>query len=159
MLNEVPLPQCRISAMVRFAQHDTETQGNLVDKVLSVYNMPPGAAYGHYQATHTGQIGAPDTAATRDLLAWWHQKATRLAAFVDRPYRQLPQQLCHNDPVPYNVLTVGGHVSAFIDFEFACWVPRGLDIAMALRMTTRSESGSSPIRGPAPGRSARATSA
>jgi Ser/Thr protein kinase RdoA (MazF antagonist) len=30
-----------------------------------------------------------------------------------------------------------GQVSAFIDFEFACPAPRGLDIAMALRMTMR----------------------
>jgi Ser/Thr protein kinase RdoA (MazF antagonist) len=35
------------------------------------------------------------------------------------------------------VLTVSRQVSAFIDFEFACPAPRGLDIAMALRMTMR----------------------
>jgi len=78
------------------------------------------------------QIGAPDTAATRDLFAWWHQEATRLAAFVDGPYCQLPLQLCHNDPAPYNVLARSGQVSGFIDFEFACPAPRGLDIAMTL---------------------------
>jgi homoserine kinase type II len=83
------------------------------------------------------QIGAPDTAATRDLLAWWRQEASRLQAFVDGSYRRLPQQLCHNDPAPYNVLALDGQVSAFIDFEFACPAPRGLDIAMALRMTMR----------------------
>lgn len=83
------------------------------------------------------QIGASDTAATRDLLAWWRQEATRLAAFVDGSCRRLPQQLCHNDPAPYNVLVLHGQVSAFIDFEFACPAPRGLDIAMALRMTMR----------------------
>jgi homoserine kinase type II len=83
------------------------------------------------------QIGAPDTAATRDLLAWWRQEARYLAAFVDGSYRRLPQQLCHNDPAPYNVLTLSGQVSAFIDFEFACPAARGLDIAMALRMTMR----------------------
>ncbi len=83
------------------------------------------------------QIGAPDTAATCDLFAWWHQEATRLAAFVDGPYCQLPLQLCHNDPAPYNVLARSGQVSGFIDFEFACPAPRGLDIVMALRMTMR----------------------
>jgi len=35
------------------------------------------------------------------------------------------------------VLAISGQVSAFIDFEFACPAPRGLDIAMALRMTMR----------------------
>lgn len=83
------------------------------------------------------QIGAPDTAASRDLLGWWRQEASHLQAFVDGSYRRQPQQLCHNDPAPYNVLTVSGQVSAFIDFEFACPAPRGLDIAMALRMTMR----------------------
>jgi Ser/Thr protein kinase RdoA (MazF antagonist) len=83
------------------------------------------------------QIDAPNTATTRELLAWWHQEASHLVAFVDGSYRQLPQQLCHNDPAPYNVLVVSGQASAFIDFEFACPAPRGLDIAMALRMTMR----------------------
>jgi Ser/Thr protein kinase RdoA (MazF antagonist) len=72
--------------------------------------------------------------------AGWNRgrcSATRLQAFVDGSYRRLPQQLCHNDPAPYNVLARSGQVSAFIDFEFTCPAPRGLNIAIALRMTMR----------------------
>lgn len=83
------------------------------------------------------QIGADNTAEARELLAWWRDEAEQLAAFADGPYRRLPHQLCHNDPAPYNVLTAGGRVTAFIDFEFACPAPRGLDVAMALRLTMR----------------------
>jgi homoserine kinase type II len=84
------------------------------------------------------QVGAHDTAENRALLAWWRAAAARLAAFAEGAYRRLPQQLCHNDPAPYNVLTAGGRVTALIDFEFACPAPRGLDVAMALRMTMRT---------------------
>lgn len=82
-------------------------------------------------------LSADDTAEARQQLAWWQSEAEQLAAFVDGPYRQLSHQLCHNDPAPYNVLTAGSTVTAFIDFEFACPAPRGLDVAMALRMTMR----------------------
>ncbi len=82
-------------------------------------------------------LGADDTPEARELLVWWRGEAGQLAAFVDGPYRQLPHQLCHNDPAPYNVMTAGSTVTAFIDFEFACPAPRGLDVAMALRMTMR----------------------
>lgn len=84
------------------------------------------------------RIGTDDTPEARELFRWWRDEARRLAAFVAGPYRLLPRQLCHNDPAPYNVLTSGSAVTAFIDFEFACPAPRGLDIAMALRMTMRS---------------------
>lgn len=82
-------------------------------------------------------LGPDNTAEAHELRAWWRGEAEQLAAFVDGPYRHLPHQLCHNDPAPYNVLTAGGTVTAFIDFEFACPAPRGLDVAMALRMTMR----------------------
>lgn len=83
-------------------------------------------------------IGAPDTAANCALLAWLRATSERLADFVVGPYQALPQQLCHNDIAPYNVLTAGGRVTALLDFEFAGPAPRGLDLAMALRMTMRA---------------------
>lgn len=83
------------------------------------------------------QIGADDSEEARAVLAWWRGEAEQLAAFVAGPYRQLPHQLCHNDPAPYNVLSDDRQVTAIIDFEFACPAPRGLDVAMALRMTMR----------------------
>lgn len=82
-------------------------------------------------------LGADNTVEAHELLAWWRDEAQQLAAFVDGPYRQLPHQLCHNDPAPYNVLTSNGAVTAVLDFEFACPAARGLDLAMALRMTMR----------------------
>jgi homoserine kinase type II len=86
----------------------------------------------------TTQLGVAPTAAAEELLAWWRAEATALAAFVAGPYRQLPQQIVHHDPAPYNVLTQHGQVTAFLDFEFACPGPPALDLVMALRMTMRT---------------------
>lgn len=82
-------------------------------------------------------LATNNTVEAGELLAWWRGEAEHLAGFVDGLYRQLPHQLCHNDPAPYNILTSSGAVTAVLDFEFACPAPRGLDLAMALRMTMR----------------------
>jgi Ser/Thr protein kinase RdoA (MazF antagonist) len=82
-------------------------------------------------------LGIAAGSAESELLAWWSDEAARLADFVQGPYRQLPHQLCHNDPAPYNVIVNSGQVSALLDFEFAGLALRGLDLVMALRMTMR----------------------
>jgi Ser/Thr protein kinase RdoA (MazF antagonist) len=83
---------------------------------------------------HFGLAGNPHADA---LLAWWRAEVATLAAFLLDDYRTLPQQLCHNDPAPANVLVDAGGVVALLDFEFACPAARALDLAMALRMTMR----------------------
>jgi Ser/Thr protein kinase RdoA (MazF antagonist) len=83
---------------------------------------------------HLGLAGDPDADA---LLAWWRAEVAALVAFLLDDYRTLPQQLCHNDPAPANVLVGAGGVAALLDFEFACPAARALDLAMALRMTMR----------------------
>jgi Ser/Thr protein kinase RdoA (MazF antagonist) len=82
-------------------------------------------------------LGIAAGSAEGELLAWWHREAAYLNDFVQGPYRELPHQLCHNDPAPYNVLVNNGQVNALLDFEFAGLAPRGLDLVMALRMTMR----------------------
>ncbi|MBA3944524.1 MAG: phosphotransferase [Herpetosiphonaceae bacterium] len=81
------------------------------------------------------QAGFPDALA--ETLAWWRAEATQLQAFVDGSYALLPQQVCHNDVSPANVLVDAGRLSAVLDFEFATVAPRALDVAMGLRMTTQ----------------------
>ena len=81
------------------------------------------------------QLGLPDAPPYAGLLRWWREEAAQLQAFVDGTYRTLPQQACHNDVSPANVLVEAGRVSAVLDFEFATVAARALDVAMGLRMT------------------------
>ena len=75
-----------------------------------------------------------------DLWAWWRMEVTSLMAFVTNEYPSLPQQLCHNDFAPSNLLMRDGRVAAILDFEFACPAARALDVAMALRMIMQLDS-------------------
>ncbi|MBC8075716.1 MAG: phosphotransferase, partial [Chloroflexales bacterium] len=77
------------------------------------------------------------TAENEAALAWWRAEAAAIAAFAAGAYRALPQQLCHNDMAPANVLVHDDRVSAVLDFEFALPAARALDAAMGLRMTMR----------------------
>ncbi|MCA0354316.1 MAG: phosphotransferase [Chloroflexi bacterium] len=74
------------------------------------------------------------------LWTWWRMEATSLMAFVTNEYPSLPQQLCHNDFAPSNLLMRDGRVAAILDFEFACPAARALDVAMALRMIMQLDS-------------------
>ena len=89
----------------------------------------------HLSAAQVG--GSPDDEA---LWAWWRSEATSLMAFVANDYPGLPQQLCHNDMSPPNLLMRDGRVAAILDFEFACPAARALDAAMALRMIMQLDS-------------------
>jgi len=80
------------------------------------------------------RAGLPNRAPFVELLAWWRAEAGELEAFVDGPYSALPQQICHNDMSPANVLVAGGQVTAVLDWEFATVAARALDVAMGLRL-------------------------
>jgi len=82
-------------------------------------------------------LGLPPMSPDDDLLAWWRAEAEKLQAFVAGAYATLPQQTCHNDVTPANVLVDEGRVVGVLDFEFAAPTPRALDVAMGLRMTMR----------------------
>lgn len=82
-------------------------------------------------------LGLPPMSPDGDLLAWWRGEAEKLQAFVAGAYATLPQQTCHNDITPANVLVDEGRVVGVLDFEFAAPTPRALDVAMGLRMTMR----------------------
>ena len=84
------------------------------------------------------QVGLADIHATNELFNWWKHEVAKLKAFVETSYQMLPTQLCHNDVSPSNVLIDNGRVSGVIDFEFATVAPRALDVAMGLRMSTRT---------------------
>ncbi len=84
------------------------------------------------------QVGLAHEGATDKLFNWWRHEAARLKSFVETGYQTLPMQLCHNDVSPSNVLVNKGRVSGVIDFEFATLAPRALDVAMGLRMSTRT---------------------
>ncbi len=47
-------------------------------------------------------------------------------------YSRLPQQLVHRDFDATNILMEGSHVTAVLDFEFAAWDLRVLDLAIAM---------------------------
>ncbi|KPL85265.1 phosphotransferase enzyme family protein [Herpetosiphon geysericola] len=80
------------------------------------------------------------SASDAELWAWWRSEAASLMAFVANEYPSLPQQVCHNDFAPPNILMRYGRVAAILDFEFACSAARALDVAMALRMIMQLDS-------------------
>jgi Ser/Thr protein kinase RdoA (MazF antagonist) len=82
-------------------------------------------------------LGLPATEEHEQALSWWRDEAAVLAVFATGPFRALPQQLCHNDMAPANVLVHDGRISAVLDFEFALPAARAFDAAMGLRMTMR----------------------
>ncbi|MCA0354310.1 MAG: phosphotransferase [Chloroflexi bacterium] len=89
------------------------------------------------------QLSAAQVGGSSDdeaLWTWWRMEATSLMAFVTNEYPSLPQQLCHNDFAPSNLLMRDGRVAAILDFEFACPAARALDVAMALRMIMQLDS-------------------
>lgn len=55
-----------------------------------------------------------------------------LIACLPPLYASLPQQLVHEDYAPENVLMVGGHVTAVLDFEFCARDVRVMDLTVAL---------------------------
>ncbi|MBM7846588.1 phosphotransferase [Herpetosiphon giganteus] len=80
------------------------------------------------------------SASDDELWAWWRSEAASLMAFVANEYPSLPQQVCHNDFAPPNILMRDERVAAILDFEFACPAARALDVAMALRMIMQLDS-------------------
>ncbi|WP_110514290.1 phosphotransferase [Herpetosiphon llansteffanensis] len=80
------------------------------------------------------------SASDAELWAWWRSEAANLMAFVANEYPALPQQVCHNDFAPPNILMRDERVTAILDFEFSCPAARALDVAMALRMTMQLDS-------------------
>ncbi len=101
-----------------------------------LFDFPP--SYLDPFALEPAHLGLPNTSPYADQLRWWCQEAARLREFVDGDYRALPYQICHNDVSPANILVEGGRVSAVLDFEFATYAPRALDVAMGLRMTMQA---------------------
>jgi 8-oxo-dGTP diphosphatase len=68
---------------------------------------------------------------------YWREQAAELRAFTLGAYGALPQQVCHNDITPANIVVHEGRVRAVLDWEFACPSARALDLAMGLRMSIR----------------------
>jgi homoserine kinase type II len=82
-------------------------------------------------------LGLPADPHHDTLLGWWREEAAQLHAFVNGPYRELPQLMCHNDVTPNNVLAEDGRVTAVLDFEFATPAARALEFVAGMRMILR----------------------
>jgi homoserine kinase type II len=71
------------------------------------------------------------------LLAWWRNELMEVDTLIKSRYQDLPWQVIHHDYIPNNVLVKGDHVTAVLDFEFATYDARVLDVAIALRNMLR----------------------
>ena len=82
-------------------------------------------------------LGLPDSAPHREQLAAWRALLAGLGRFIDGPYRALPRQVIHGDFGPGNALAAGARITALLDFEFALYDARALDVAAGLSLVTR----------------------
>jgi homoserine kinase type II len=82
-------------------------------------------------------LGLLDAAPYREQLAEWRAVLAALQDFLDGPYRALPLQVIHGDFGPGNALAAGARITALLDFEFALYDARALDLASGLYMVTR----------------------
>lgn len=82
-------------------------------------------------------LGLPDGAPHRAALAEWRATVRELDLFLNGPYPDLPHQAIHGDFGPGNALADGARIIATLDFEFALWDTRALDVASGLWMVTR----------------------
>jgi len=82
-------------------------------------------------------LGLPDVAPYRAALADWRAIVGSLAPFLAGPYRALPQQVIHGDFGPGNALASRAQITALLDFEFALYDARALDVASGLSLTLR----------------------
>jgi homoserine kinase type II len=83
------------------------------------------------------RLNLAPTAATEYLLGWWREEIIEVERASREFYARLPRQVIHHDFIPNNVLTSGEQVTAILDFEFATYDLRVLDIAIALRNMLR----------------------
>ena len=83
------------------------------------------------------ELGLPDAARYRTVLADWRSLVRSLEPFLARAYRALPQQVIHGDFGPGNALAIGTRITAILDFEFALRDARALDLASGLSLTLR----------------------
>lgn len=82
-------------------------------------------------------LGLSDVVPYRDALAEWRAIVRSLDPFLAGPYRELPRQVIHGDFGPGNALASGTRVTAILDFEFALYDVRALDVASGLSLTLR----------------------
>ena len=109
---------------------------------------PPLTPYGELAHVHPRipdpfaltptDLGLPDASPYREQLAAWRAILAGLRAFIDGTYRTLPWQVIHGDFSPGNALAEGARITALLDFEFALYDARAIDLASGLYMVTRT---------------------
>ena len=108
---------------------------------------PPRAPLGTLTAIHPrvpdpaslspGDLGLPDAMPLHAALAEWRAIVRSLDPFLAGAYRALPRQIIHGDFGPGNALAFGTRITAILDFEFALYEARALDLASGLSLTLR----------------------
>ncbi len=111
----------------------TPRPGNVLSATL--FDFPPP----HIDpcALTPAMLGIPSTREHERICGWYREQAAELRHFSRGTYRTLPQQVCHNDITPNNIVVADGRVHAVLDWEFAGPSARAIDLAMGLRMSMR----------------------
>lgn len=108
----------------------------------------PGlATYSDIEQVHThipnpavmtpAQVGLSGSVAENALFDWWRAEINQVQAWKSTNYQTLPHQVIHGDYTPANTLVVGHTVSAILDFDFALFDVRAMDVAAGLYFTMR----------------------
>ncbi len=84
-------------------------------------------------------LGLPEGGPYRAALDRWRGLVAGLEPFLATVYPSLPWQVIHGDFGPGNALASGTRITAILDFEFAQYDARALDLAAGLEMIVRRE--------------------
>ncbi|MEM7132604.1 MAG: phosphotransferase [Chloroflexota bacterium] len=90
------------------------------------------------------QMGLSGSQSENALFDWWRTEVNRVQAWKSINYKKLPHQVIHGDYTPANSLVVGDTVSAVLDFDFALFDARMMDVAAGLFFTMRTWENSNP---------------
>jgi len=116
---------------------------------LPAERRPPWTTHGALDSLHP-RVPAPATLTPRDLglpdeepyrvaLDRWRWLVAELGPFLATVYPSLPWQVIHGDFGPGNALADGTRITAILDFEFAQYDARALDLAAGLELIVRRE--------------------
>ncbi len=84
------------------------------------------------------QLQLPATEQNARRFALWQMVLAAMTTFIAADYTGLPQQVNHGDFGPGNALAIGTKITALLDFEFATWDIRAIDLAAGVVMVMRS---------------------
>ncbi|MDP9315152.1 MAG: phosphotransferase [Chloroflexota bacterium] len=120
-------------------------------RTLEAYTAPSAhmpSSYGELNQVHPQvaqpaeltpeHLGLRGTRAEHEVCQWWRDQVLCMHEFLAITYPALPHQFIHGDFAPSNTLIADGVITAILDFEFATYDVRAIDVAAGLKFSMRT---------------------